>query len=148
MGTINDLIKHLDGFSKDLEKLKETKVSIDLDKNDMMQKECPKDNCLAKFLVNVKDWENIFRDEEVFCPTCKESDLAKNFMPSEYLEAVKQQLAKSIKQRWTNGTPIKTDSYKIDVEQPVCNYLYECNTCKARYGTITEANICPSCGEV
>lgn len=147
MGTLNNLIEHLNSFTKEIEKLKTATVEIHPDKNNMIKKECPKDDCKSQFFVDDDDWKNIFRDEEVFCPICKASNLAKKYIPSEYMENVKQQLSQSIKQSWETGSPINVVNYKITIgKELIANYLYNCNSCYAKYGTLVEANLCPSCG--
>lgn len=145
MGTIDDLLQHLEDFSDDLGNLKNASANITPDANGMIEKQCSKDHCFSIFSVNVDDWLNILRDEEVFCPICKKPDLAENFTSSRHIEIMRDQLENSIKQRWDEGTPIQTDGIVIE-SSIVPTHLYKCESCTTRYGTYTSANVCPSCG--
>jgi rubrerythrin len=145
MGTINDLINRLEGFSNDVSKLKGASASILPNSNGMLEKECANKSCLSTFFVNEEDWKNILRDEEVFCPICTKPNLAKTFYSSVHLEAIKNQVTNSIKDRWQNGTPINTTGVQLNSSN-AAEHLYSCNHCHTRFGTISEAVVCPSCG--
>jgi hypothetical protein len=145
MGTLKDLSKHLSGFSADLGKLQNASATIKPDGRGMIEKECPKEDCLSLFYVNIDDWKNILRDEEVFCPICERPDLANTFNSSRHLDAIREHLARSIKQRWVNGTPINKDSFEIESIDG-SKYVYNCMACQTRFGTVEIGNVCPSCG--
>lgn len=145
MGTIDDLLQHLEDFSNDLGDLKNASTNITPDANGMIEKQCPNADCFSIFSVNVDDWLNILRDEEVFCPICKQPELAEKFTSSTHIEAMRKQLENSIKQRWDKGTSIQTDGIVIESSAaPV--HLYKCSNCTTRFGTSTNADVCPSCG--
>lgn len=146
MGTINDMIKRLQEFSDDISSFNSVKVTVNPDRNGMVEKECPNNSCTATFYVNEDDWVNILRDEEVFCPTCRQSDLAKNFHPARHVEAIKDELAKSIGERWRNDTPISLDGIEFNSSEN-SRHQYKCEKCKARFGTVELAQVCPSCGD-
>lgn len=146
MGTINDMINRLEGFSNDVSKLKGASAIIVPNSNGMLEKECANESCLSTFFVNEDDWKNILRDEEVFCPICTEPNPAKTFHSSAHLEAIKNQVTNSIKDRWQNGTPINTIGVQL-TSADTAEHLYSCQHCSARFGTITEAVVCPSCGQ-
>ena len=82
----------------------------------------------------------------MFCPICTKPNLAKTFHSSAHLDAIRNQVTGSIKDRWQNGTPINTTGAQL-TSADTANHLYSCKHCSSRFGTICEAVVCPSCGQ-
>ncbi len=145
-------------------------VPIKPDEDGYIDKECPNENCKFIFKVNQADWANIFRDEEVFCPMCGKTSLAKNFFTTEQVENAQKKALNNISARL--GTAIKKDSKKFNSKygkgflqmrmQPKGFYAstqilpisalqkierkIQCKKCQSRYAVIGSAYFCPSCG--
>ncbi len=60
---------------RQLKKLEDThkiSVPIEADEEGYLDKECPSEDCLFQFKVHAEDLANLFKDEAVFCPLCRE----------------------------------------------------------------------------
>ena len=49
-------------------------IEIISDEKGYFDRECPNEQCLYKFKINLEDWKNIVSDEEVHCPMCGHID--------------------------------------------------------------------------
>lgn len=45
-------------------------VTLQSDRKGYFDRECPNENCLYTFKINMQDWEEKVSDEKVHCPMC------------------------------------------------------------------------------
>ena len=60
------------------------------DEKGYLDRECPNDNCLYTFKINVQDWTNKVSDEEVHCPMCGHVDTSDKWWTQEQLESMRE----------------------------------------------------------
>ncbi len=75
------MIRKLEGLKDEIQNLSGKTFTIDPDKNGMIDKQCPRVECNAFFKVNSEDWKNIVKDEQVFCPFCRNNSIASEYLP-------------------------------------------------------------------
>lgn len=56
----------------------EIPVTLQSDRKGYFDRECPNENCLYTFKINMQDWEEKVSDEEVHCPMCGHIDTSEN----------------------------------------------------------------------
>jgi hypothetical protein len=145
MGSILDLKKKFEKFRNDLSNLKDSVVTINPDENGMIDRECPKDNCRSHFKVHADDWKYIVKDEEVFCPFCRNNSKAQDYLPVEQKRILVANVRRSIVASWKYGNSIvsniapltSSEKFELDIQ---------CEKCKVRFAVIGAAYFCPSCG--
>lgn len=163
-----------DKLIKELEKLKRLKsvsVPVEADKDGYFDRECPNEECLFQFKVDEQDWENLFKDEQVFCPLCRHEAAAKSWWTKEQLELGKEQVTKHIRgvidkaivddARNFNSKQNRNSfigmSVKVSGTKPYHYILpipskdemqlkIQCKECKTKYAVIGSAFFCPCCG--
>ncbi|HNU72866.1 MAG TPA: hypothetical protein PKL48_14280 [Thermodesulfobacteriota bacterium] len=146
------------------------KVSIPTDEDGYLDRECPNEVCKATFKIMVSDWEDKFRDEEIFCPICgytassdewytaaqvehMQSALMAEIMP--VVDAEMKRMVSDVNRGLPkDGLIILTMSYKPS--RPVAivplkaadlmQQRYACESCGCRYAAIGAAFFCPACG--
>lgn len=64
-------------------------IKLKLDEKGYFDRECPNEQCLFKFKINMEDWENNVSDEEVHCPMCGHIDTSDKWWTQEQLEGMK-----------------------------------------------------------
>ena len=52
----------------------EIPITFQSDKKGYFDRECPNENCLYSFKINMNDWKEKVSDEEVHCPMCGHID--------------------------------------------------------------------------
>lgn len=133
--------------------------------------ECPNENCLYTFKINMQDWEEKVSDDEVYCPMCGHVDTADKWWTKEQLEAIQNiaigyavdhiqgeldkafgKLARStrnnkfVKITYNPGKRISFINNPIgqseEWEQDI-----QCPYCFTRYSVIGTAHFCPCCGK-
>tara|TARA_R110002111_G_scaffold174877_2_gene240431 strand:- start:239 stop:1207 length:969 start_codon:yes stop_codon:yes gene_type:complete len=145
MGTITDMIKKLDKFQKNIEKISNISIPIIPDKNGMIDRQCPKSECESLFKIHREDWLNIVRDDKVFCPFCKNNSEAKNYLTIEQNNEVIGDLKKSIREFWDYG--YSKTGQKISIKpREEFELNIKCEECNCRYSVVGSAYFCPSCG--
>jgi uncharacterized Zn finger protein (UPF0148 family) len=145
MGTINDLLRKMQGFRQEVESLSGKTIDIIPDDKGMIDRECPKENCQALFKVNAEDWKNFFKDEEVFCPVCRNNSPAKDYLPSSQAKAMKDVVHRAIMNNWHHNIPI-SHSLKAVISSEKFELDIQCEACNARFSIIGAAYFCPNCG--
>lgn len=65
-----------------------TTVSLPLDEEGYLDRECPSQECQFLFKIHAEDWKGICRDEEVFCPLCRHAAPAKSWFTTEQAEKI------------------------------------------------------------
>lgn len=145
MGTIQDMINRFKKLESELQNLSGKTVSIIPDKKGMIDRQCPKDDCKSHFKVNMDDWKNLFRDEEVFCPFCRNNSKASEYMPVGQRQEIKNNIQRAINSTIKYGHTISQNlgSIKTNAEFEL---NIQCEKCNARYSVIGAAYFCPCCG--
>jgi hypothetical protein len=147
---LEKLKDNIDNTIRELKKMENSKnISIPIlpDEDGYLDKECPNPSCLFQFKVNANDWENNFKDEQVFCPKCHHA--AKSWLTSEQVKEGKDQIVNQMRKRIRkalnggsthdyNFTPIKA---KAEITQKTT-----CGRCNSRFAAIENVNFCPCCG--
>lgn len=145
-------------------------ITLEADEKGYLDRECPNENCLFDFKVNIDDWKNKISDEEVHCPLCGHIDssdkwwtqqqireieeVAKNYVLSyahQELGKIFKQMEKStrnnkfIKVKYNPGKKITFSNNPIGQSEE-WNLDITCKQCKTRYSVIGNAYFCPCCG--
>ena len=145
MGTIHDMLRKLERLEQEFDNLSGQPVPIIPDKKGMIDKQCPREQCLSFFKVNAQDWKDIVKDEEVFCPFCRNASPAVDYFPKDQKHALATNVRQAILRHWHHGTSmienlealISTDQFELNIQ---------CEKCKVRFSVIGAAYFCPSCG--
>lgn len=145
-------------------------VSIPLDDDGYLDRECPNDACVAPFKVLADDWSERVRDEEVFCPVCGhtaesdhwltqeqvkhcESRLMAEVMPM--IDGEMRRMTRDFNRSMPRGGMISMSmSYKSShpfaivplTAAELMQQRYTCESCSCHYAAIGAAFFCPSCG--
>ena len=143
-------------------------IKIESDEKGYFDRECPNEECLYKFKINMEDWKNKVSDKEVHCPMCGHIDTSDKWWTQEQLEKIEniaksyamsyiqQELNKSFKKLENSGNKYVKIKYnpgkKITfMNNPIgqseeWNLDIECKKCGTRYSVIGSAYFCPCCG--
>lgn len=162
-----------DNLLKELRRLEglKTEVSLPLDEDGYLDRECPNEDCAFVFKIHVEDWKNICRDEEVFCPLCRHAAPAKSWFTKEqaakingtvrsvFGSAINEAMradANDWNRRQSSNAFIKItmsvnrSAPSIVLPLSAANPMRlraTCAQCQCRYSYIGSAFFCPSCGE-
>jgi uncharacterized Zn finger protein (UPF0148 family) len=156
---------------KNLEQTKKISVPVNADKDGFVDRECPNEECLFQFKVNELDWENLFKDEKVYCPLCRHEATSDNWWTKEQLEHAKNEATKHIVSRIDNA--LEQGAKDFNARQPRNSFIkmsmsvkgtnpyhyilpipskeemqlkIQCKECNAKYAVIGSAFFCPCCG--
>lgn len=66
----------------------EIPMKILSDEKGYLDRQCPNENCLFEFKVNMQDWEDKVSDDEVHCPLCGHVDSSDHWYTDEQEEAI------------------------------------------------------------
>jgi len=163
-----------DKLKKELEKLEQMKsvsVPIEADKDGYFDRECPNEECFFQFKVDEKDWKNLLKDEQVFCPLCRHEAPAKSWIMKEQLEMGMEQVDKHIQgvihkaivddakdfnsrqnrnsfiSMLVNVSGTKPYHYILPISsKDEMQLKIQCIECQAKYAVIGSAFFCPCCG--
>lgn len=148
----------------------EIPITLLSDEKGYMDRECPNENCLYTFKVNMEDWKNKFSDEEVHCPMCGHIDTSDKWWTQEQLNAARDiaaDYAMSLVHRELDKTFSKlarqtrnNKHFRIEykpgrrisfVNSPIGQREewetdITCDKCGTRYSVIGSAYFCPCCG--
>lgn len=163
-------------FDKTLRTLKSLngqKFTIDIEADDdgYIDRECPAENCTFLFKVKSEDWDNLFKDEAVYCPMCRHETTSENWDTTEQVEQAKEQALKFFSSQLDKA--LEEDAKKFNSSQKKNSFLkmsmsvkglnsffykkpipameemalkVSCEKCGARYAVIGSAFFCPCCG--
>ena len=145
MGTINDMLLKVQGFQAEFESLTKTAIPIKPDTKGMIDKQCPKEDCGAHFKVNNLDWKDIVKEEECFCPFCRNNSPAKEYLPSVQRVALVKNVRQSIMDNWHHGTPMAQNIHTLKSGEEF-DVDIQCEKCNVRFSVIGAAYFCPCCG--
>ncbi len=145
-------------------------VSIPLDDDGYLDRECPAPACLAAFKIHADDWTEKVRDEEVFCPVCRHANTPDNWLTTEQVRYCESRLMQEVMpmidgemRRMTRGfnrrqprggliqlsmdyTPSRPVAVVPLDAADLMRQRYVCEQCECRYAAIGAAFFCPSCG--
>jgi hypothetical protein len=162
-----------DNLLKELKRLEQTKteVSLPLDEEGYLDRECPNKECQFQFKIHVEDWRNIVRDEEVFCPMCRHVAPAKSWFTTEQVEKIDStahavfgsainRAMRADADAWNRRQPsnslikitmsAKSSAPPIVLPISAADPMRQkatCAQCQCRYSYIGSAFFCPTCGE-
>jgi hypothetical protein len=105
---------------KRLEQVK-TAVSLPLDDEGHLDRECPNDECQFLFKIHVDDWKNICRDEEVFCPLCRHAAPAKSWFTTEQAEKINNTVQSVFGGAIGRGMKVDADAWNL--RQPSNSFI-------------------------
>jgi len=145
MGTIKDMLNKVKDFNNEIENISGKTIKIIPDKNGMIDRQCPKEECLAYFKIKYQDWINIVKDEKAFCPFCGNNSKAKDYMPIEQHNALKNSIQTAIMDNWKFGTPISNNIISLKSSEEFELHI-QCEKCNVRFSVIGAAYFCPCCG--
>jgi len=156
---------------KELERTTQISVPIQSDEDGYMDRECPNEDCLFQFKVYETDWEELFKDEKVFCPLCRHEAKSDAWFTTEHIEQAKEQAIKHIHGRIDKAleqgardfnskqsrnsfikmsgkvTGTKPMHYIIPVpSKEEMQLKIQCKICNSKYAVIGSAFFCPCCG--
>jgi uncharacterized Zn finger protein (UPF0148 family) len=139
------MIRKLERFQHEIESLSGKTISIIPDKNGMIDRQCPKDECRSFFKVNCDDWKSLVKDEEVFCPFCRNVSEAGDYLPKEQRTAVLSSIRSSIMNHWNYGRSISHNIISLQSKEEF-ELNVQCEKCTVRFSVIGAAYFCPCCG--
>ena len=147
----------------------EIPITIHSDEKGYFDRECPNENCLYTFKINMQDWKEKVSDDEVHCPMCGHIDTADKWWTQEQLESM-QEIAASYAMsmitkeldkafgklaRSTRNNKFLKITYKpsrkITFQNNPIGQSEEwetditCEKCGTRYSVIGSAYFCPCC---
>lgn len=148
----------------------EIPITLQSDKKGYFDRECPNENCLYTFKINMKDWEEKVSDEEVHCPMCGHIDTSEKWWTQKQLEEMENRatdyavalisekldeafgsLARSTRQNkfvkitYKPGRRITFENNPIGQSEEWETDI-TCEECGTRYSVIGSAYFCPCCG--
>lgn len=148
----------------------EIPMEILSDEKGYLDRQCPNENCLFEFKVNMQDWEDKVSDDEVHCPLCGQiassdswytyeqldamqeiaADWARNYMLGE-IDKMFGNLARSTRNNKYIKITYKKNRPVTFVNNPIgakveWNLDITCEKCGTRYSVIGSAYFCPCCG--
>lgn len=140
------------------------------DEKGYFDRECPNENCLYTFKVNMEDWKEKVSDDEVHCPMCGHIDTADKWWTQEQLESMQKIAAsyamsmitkeldkafgklahstrnnKFFKITYKPGEKITFQNNPIGQSEEWKTDI-TCEKCGTRYSVIGSAYFCPCCG--
>lgn len=140
------------------------------DEKGYFDRECPNENCLYTFKVNMEDWKEKVSDDEVHCPMCGHIDTADKWWTQEQLESMQKIAAsyamsmitkeldkafdklahstrnnKFFKITYKPGKKITFQNNPIGQSEEWKTDI-TCEKCGTRYSVIGSAYFCPCCG--
>lgn len=148
----------------------EIPITLQSDKKGYFDRECPNENCLYTFKINMKDWEEKVSDEEVHCPMCGHIDTSEKWWTQKQLEEMQNLAAdyavaliseklgeafdslarstrrnKFVKITYKPGRRITFENNPIGQSEEWETDI-TCEECGTRYSVIGSAYFCPCCG--
>ena len=145
-------------------------IELHSDEKGYFDRECPNENCLYTFKINMQDWKEKVSDEEVHCPMCGHVDTSEKWWTQQQLESMQQiaidyamgmihkklddafgQLARSTRRNKFIKITYKPGKRVTFKNNPIgqCEEWetdITCEKCGTRYSVIGSAYFCPCCG--
>lgn len=145
-------------------------ITFHSDEKGYFDRECPNENCLFLFKINMDDWKEKVSDEEVHCPMCGHIDTSDRWWSQQQLDAMQEvasnwamsyiqgELDKSFEklERSTRGNKFVKIKFEPGRRTSFTNNPLgqseeweqdiQCPKCGTRYSVIGSAYFCPCCG--
>lgn len=149
----------------------ELEMQIRSDENGFFDRECPNEECLFTFKIDLKDWEEKVTDEHVYCPRCGCDAPSDKWWTQEQLEALNKNVSsfalglvhdelKTIFrdiERKSRHNKYARITYKPGRRPQYANLPITqseewateivCDCCGVRFSVIGNAYFCPCCGK-
>lgn len=146
-------------------------VGIEPDEKGYIDKQCPNEECEFIFKVNKDDWENIFKEETVWCPFCRHEAPSDQWFTIEQVEHAQAEALAVIEGKIHNS--LISGAQKFNSRQPKNSFIsismkvtgglkrthtiparaadlmqleIQCESCGSRFAVIGSAYFCPACG--
>lgn len=148
----------------------EIPITLMADEKGYLDRECPNENCLFTFKINMADWSDKVSDEEVHCPMCGHISSSDNWWTQAQLEHMQSiaidyamdmihkklddafgSLARStrrnkfVKISYKPGKRLSFKNNPIGQSEEWETDIV-CDKCGTRYSVIGSAYFCPCCG--
>lgn len=148
----------------------EIPMKILSDEKGYLDRQCPNENCLFEFKVNLQDWEDKVSNDEVHCPFCGHVAPSESWYTFEQIDAMQEiaadyaecymleeldKMLSDFAHSMSNDEYVKI-TYKRNhpvtfVNNPIgakeeWNLDITCEKCGTRYSVIGSAFFCPCCG--
>ncbi len=148
----------------------EWKAEFLSDEKGFWDRECPNEECMFEFKVNMEDWKNKFEDDAVYCPQCGVNYPSDHWWTQDQLEHIENQvraratnyimgeLNKSFSDLERSTRRNKNVKFKFKPYKPITilNNPYTssetweqtimCKKCDSSFSVIGFAYFCPCCG--
>lgn len=153
-----------------LEKGVEVPCTIALDDDCYFDRQCPSPECGVSFKVLFEDWRDKVRDEQAFCPICRQASAAASFnLPAQDEHAVavgvdhimrvlREGLSQGLEKfnsrnkggliSFSMSVDAAPDSVRPRPPEPedLMQQRFTCEVCGCQYCSIGAAFFCPACG--
>lgn len=139
------MYRKVEGFKAEFESFLNTPIPLTADGNGMIDRQCPKDSCALLFKVNFDDWKNIIRDDECFCPACRNNSQASDYMPVSQRRELVKNVRKSIMNNWNYDLPMSQGLQGVSATEEF-EVAIRCEKCNVRFSVLGAAYFCPCCG--
>lgn len=140
------------------------------DSKGYVDRQCPNENCLYTFKINMNDWKEKVSDEEVHCPMCGHVDVSDKWWTQEQVKAMQNIVSsyamslasEKIGQMFENLARSTKNNKSIHIEYIpgqkitfINNPIGQredwetditCEECGTKYSVIGSAYFCPCCG--
>jgi hypothetical protein len=150
----------------------EIPIELISDEKGYLDRECPNENCLYTFKINMQDWKNkvLDLDEKVHCPMRGHIDTSEKWYTTAQLDAARERASsyvmamlngeldkmfgnfvrstgsnKFVKITYKPGERISFNNNPIG-QSSEWETDIECDKCGTRYSVIGSAYFCPCCG--
>ena len=149
---------------KKLERGVQVPIELPLDDNGYFDRVCPREDCLSIFKVLFEDWRDKVRDEEVFCPICREAAESTEWNTEEQQEHIRQAAIRHLSK--TVNQALKADARRFNARQKpgfitmklsirpgslpavipieaasVMEQKFECEECQCRYASVDASSL-------
>ncbi|MBR3320649.1 MAG: hypothetical protein IKG04_01730, partial [Exiguobacterium sp.] len=149
----------------------EMPIQIRSDENGFFDRECPNEECLFTFKIDLKDWEEKVSDEHVFCPRCGCDAPSDKWWTQEQLTALNENVSsfalglvhdelktvfKDMERKSRRNKCVRI-TYKPGRRPQYANLPITqseewsaeivCDDCGVRFSVIGNAYFCPCCGK-
>lgn len=142
----DDLKNRLNRMISEMEHLQgKHSIELDSDNDGYSDRECPNEKCKFRFKVFEEDWINNFKDEAVYCPSCREVGHASNFWTTDHIDKIVESIQEQILNVWSLDIEPGTPLHSIPALDPFKQKII-CPECKSRYSVLGSAYFCPCCG--
>ena len=161
-----EILRELRGLENGVE----IPITLEIDDQGYLDRDCPSEDCGATFKVLFKDWREIVTDEVVYCPICRHENAASEWNILEQDEYICNTALGYVQKKV--GDAFRRDSMRFNSTQSsgsfiqmrmsykpglapiaipasaaaIMTQVFQCEQCNCRYASIGAAFFCPACG--